>query len=380
MKKKNYSSNKWPSFPLGEISTLGKKSSVTKMLPKQLLGLNRVTHRDLSSDSYILNQKQSQKENFITGDRVYGEGTILVSLDRMHRGIGLLMTEAVVASGICGIKIKSVKILPEYLLYYLLWIRKYLPKQKPWTISYLRNLMIPVPPIQIQQHIVTVLSKINEINEKRRKAIMLIDNYVTALYFSQFNVVKNSESFWKGELKEIIEEIELGSSFRNNKNLHSIPILKGYPDLSQFEVWEENREIDETFIKNIPLARFGDILWNIKSDRDSKENLVIVHTWSYPIAFSDEWVRIKPLANISSEYLAAFLRLEYPRISLMCRTHRQKDLSKKLSELQIYIPTQINQILFTSMVRKVNNISKIHHQSLLASELLNSVLNDRFFQ
>ncbi|WP_166504387.1 MULTISPECIES: restriction endonuclease subunit S [Bacillus cereus group] len=379
MKKNNYFSNKWSSLPLGELATLGRKSGVTKVDSEQFIELSRVTHRDLSSDSYVLNQKQSQEEYVYKGDVIYGDGTILVSLNRIHRGIGLLRTQAVVSMGICGIKISSEKVSPEYLFYYLLWLRKYLPKHERWTINYLKSLMIPLPPDHVQQHIVTLLSKINAINEKNRKAIMLIDIYITALYLSQFKDDKKGGIYEERTLREYVEEIEFGASFRKNESLLSAPILKGRPNLALFEVWEENWEKDDIVLKNAPLARFGDILCYIKGDKDSKEPMVIVHTWSYPIAFSNEWVRIKPLSHMSSEYLAAFLRAEYSKVSLTLRTCVRKDLSNNLLELPIYIPTEINQRLFTSMVRKINNISKMHHKSLIALDILNSVLNDRFF-
>jgi restriction endonuclease S subunit len=385
MQDKNYFTNEWKTLPLKDLAKLGKRSGVPAKEIQLLAGVCRVTNHHLSKDPYILSLKNSEENPVNEQDKVYQAGTILVSLYRLHRGIGLLGMEATAEPGICGIKITSEKLIPEYLFHYLCWLRSYRSNNKWWKISDISNLIIPLPPLNVQQHIVTVLSKTSELIKKNREAIMLIDKYIMALYLSE-SVDQDSKeevTYDEGTLKNFALEIDIGVPFRSNEFTSSYPILKKKSDLSLLEPFEkekikdaENREA----IRNVPLAQPGDVLWNMKKNNVAiEEPAAIVNTRRFSIAYTNDWVRIRPLPHISSEYIAAFLSFEYPQINSISRSRRLNQLLEHLYTLPVRIPTELNHRLFTTMVRKANNISEKHQRYLDHLILLHESLSSELF-
>ncbi|MBT2734601.1 restriction endonuclease subunit S [Bacillus sp. ISL-7] len=384
MAKKKFFSNEWRNVPLEELALLGKRAGVSAKNMLKFTEVYRVTHRHLSKDPYIFGQKCSKEVSINGQERVYQEGTILVSLDRLHRGIGLLRIKATTENRICAIKLKSDKLIPEYLFYYFCWLRGHFPNYKRWNISDFRELMIPLPPLYIQQYIVTLLSKVRELIKKNREAITLIDNYIMALYLSEADQHEGNVNYKKGSLREYATKIEIGVPFRNDDEISSyIPILKKKSDIFLLDSWDKNMKYEVEnggLIRNIPLAEPGDILWYLKNDGPSEEPAAIVHTWNWPISYSNDWVRIRPLSHISAEYLAALLCVEYPQINTIFRSRRLKQMVEHLYRLPVHIPNEVNHRFFTTMARTSNNITKKHRRSLKHLVQLHESLNIEFFE
>ncbi|KQL43899.1 hypothetical protein AN963_20785 [Brevibacillus choshinensis] len=78
---------------------------------------------------------------------LYPKGTILVSLGRYSRGVGMLKEVALAEVKICGLRANVNDVLPEYLFHVLRWYR--MKQEDRWSQRQLKSLPIPLPPLVV---------------------------------------------------------------------------------------------------------------------------------------------------------------------------------------------------------------------------------------
>ncbi len=97
---------------------------------------------------------------------------------------------------------------------YLYWfLSKYVEKLRELSIGgvikyiKLNNLtdpIIPLPPLEDQKHIVKILDQADVLRQKRKQAIVLVDNYLKSVFLEMFgDPVKNSKNIKKVKIKEM---------------------------------------------------------------------------------------------------------------------------------------------------------------------------------
>ena len=94
--------------------------------------------------------------------------------------------------------------------------------------KYLQDIKIPLPPLQIQEKIVEVLDKAQELIDLRKKQIELVDSFIDCIFYDMFgDPVKNPKG-WKKEKLGNLCDVYRGSSPRPiNKYLGgTIPWIK----------------------------------------------------------------------------------------------------------------------------------------------------------
>lgn len=90
----------------------------------------------------------------------------------------------------------------DYLFRFLLSKATYLESQgqgatvKGITLSVLRDLEVPVPPIHEQQRIATILDKADRLRRRRQESIRLADDFVDSLFFTTFGDVDANSHGW----------------------------------------------------------------------------------------------------------------------------------------------------------------------------------------
>ncbi|WP_454861686.1 restriction endonuclease subunit S [Peribacillus frigoritolerans] len=366
-----------PVYRLEELALIGGKASISRHSLNYSIDLGFVTHKDLSEDPFKLDKKGKSEKNNFNNQKYYEEGTILLSLDRAHKGIGLLISAAFIENGICSIKITSDKIIPEFLYHYLLWCRSDFLRYKRLRIKTFSQIAISVPPLSIQKHIVTLLDKIKHLVEMHKDAIKIIEKYYEALFLNY-----NNGTVTTGIIGDYILEVERGArSFKNN--FSGIPLLKEKTDIQIIDDLSEN-EISENIVKlnieDTPIAIFGDILLEIKTQNSQAETEVYIHNHKFPISFSNKWIRIKPSELVLSEYLAAFLKWEAKITANLYRHKSRKTMLKKITNQIIKVPTEVNLKMFNFKVSKINNILKMHNNAIENLEFLYETRSQKIFE
>ena len=113
------------------------------------------------------------------------------------------------------------KLLPRYLLHWLTTndaLRQISGKKVTATISNLslgqiKELEIPLPPLDEQKRIAAILDKADAIRRKRQQAIQLADDFLRSVFLDMFgDPVTNPKGFPMGTIRDFVETANYGSS------------------------------------------------------------------------------------------------------------------------------------------------------------------------
>lgn len=162
------------------------------------------------------------------------------------------------------------KILPGYLFFFLRSSRfqaikdKYAQgsTQKAINNADLKTITLPLPLLPVQERIVQILEKADEVRCKRREALELADAILPAMYRDVFGEPRANPRGWKIDtLDNYLTESRYGTSARTSEHQDGYPVLR-IPNVVQ-------RTIDTSRLKYLKvsereraklLLRLGDIL------------------------------------------------------------------------------------------------------------------------
>ena len=161
-----------------------------------------------SSENYIT---KLGLENSVT--KLMPPNTVLIALTGATTGVtALLKIEACANQSVTGI-LPSNKHNSEYLFYFLSSIREKILKrswggaQKHINQEYVKNINVPFPSLSEQKQIAETLKKVDNLRQKRKQSIQLLDDYIKSVFYDMFgDPVKNNKK-WKTEsLGNVLKE------------------------------------------------------------------------------------------------------------------------------------------------------------------------------
>lgn len=130
------------------------------------------------------------------------KNTVVIALTGATTGkTGILNIEATANQSVTGI-IPSDKFIPKYMFYYLRSIRKkilhdsYGGAQKHISQGYVKDIEVLLPSLEMQNKIVNALEMANNVLEKRKEAIDLLDELVKSQFIEMFGDLKNNSKEW----------------------------------------------------------------------------------------------------------------------------------------------------------------------------------------
>lgn len=122
---------------------------------------------------------------------------------------------------------------PKYLLYILLYLHKLniVSKYQNKTTGiinlklndYLKNIEIPLPPIETQKKIANVLDKAQELIDKRKEQIALLDDFIQSVFIDMFgDPVSNPKGWNEIKVKNVCKSIVGGGTpSKSNSNYYN---------------------------------------------------------------------------------------------------------------------------------------------------------------
>jgi type I restriction enzyme S subunit len=112
------------------------------------------------------------------------------------------------------------------------------------NLSILRNIKIPLPPLNIQKHIASVLDKTQEIIDGYKKQLAELDNLIIAVFYEMFGDPVLNEKGWDvkplQKCAEIVSGVTKGRDL-TGKEVVNVPYLRvanvqdGYIDISDIK-------------------------------------------------------------------------------------------------------------------------------------------------
>lgn len=242
----------WPLVSISDFCRTGSGGTPSRKKPEFYNGnIPWVKSGDLrektvtEATEYISNlgvQKSSAK--------IVPRGAILVAMYGATVGrMAMLGIDAATNQAVCSIIPDEDKALPKYVYYALLakvpdFLRDAVGGAQP-NISQgkIKDTRIPLPPLEEQKRIATILDKADAIRRKRQQAIQLVDRFLRAMFLDMFgDPVINPNGWEVKRLKELSTKISSGSTPKGGSKVY---VDKGITFFRSQNIWKNDIRLDD---------------------------------------------------------------------------------------------------------------------------------------
>ncbi|SDJ58092.1 type I restriction enzyme, S subunit [Ferrimonas sediminum] len=362
----------WPLVKLAEVATLNPR------LPKWVNESQEVSFlamASVSEEGKILNQERRILAETKKGFTYFERNDVIVAkitpcfengkaafLDRLETQVGFGSTEFHV------LRPNSDELDGKY-LFYLIWniqLRSVGERnmtgsagQKRVPTSFFKDLKIPLPPLEEQKRIATILGKADDIRRKRKQAIQLADDFLRSVFLEMFgDPVTNPKGFPIGTIRDLVESANYGSSGKASVELKEFPILrmgnityKGHWDFSSLKYIDLNEKEQQKY-----LVRKGDLLFNRTNSKDLVGKTA-VYREDEPMAIAGYLIRVRTNELGNTEYISSYLNSKHGKQTLlnMCKSivGMANINAQEMQNIKICIPPKALQDKFADIVDEV---------------------------
>ncbi|NLX99285.1 MAG: DUF4065 domain-containing protein [Rhodopirellula sp.] len=242
---------------------------------------------------------------------------------------------AYVASHLAVVVAKP-NVLPEYLYYWSLTLdaRRVAPDNDypSLRLSDLQEVTLPLPPLPVQQHIISILAKADGVVRKRQDALDLADAILSASFVAMFgNPLTNGAQYPREQLGSVADVKSGVTKGRKLKGKKAVEV----PYLRVANVQDGFLDLDE--VKNIEVLpgdreRYrledGDILMTEGGDPDKLGRGTIWRNEVPDCIHQNHVFRVRTdRTALLPEYLAALLRTQYAKHYFLSCAKRSSNLA-----------------------------------------------------
>ncbi|WNC33053.1 MULTISPECIES: restriction endonuclease subunit S [unclassified Thermosynechococcus] len=381
----------WPMRRLREVAEVVKGKKPVRFVTKR-----SGTAVPYLEASFLRTQTESQLIALSDTDALIlaNEADTLILWDGANAGEIFRGQFGVVASTMARVRPVDRRLLSDFLFYWLAVNSSRLRETAAGsTVPHVRakvvdELQVPLPPLPVQERIVEILQKADEIRQKRKQALELVDKILPALFMEMFGDPATNPKGWPMmQLREVLESWDSGVwGERASNKTEGVYVLRstnmpldGRIDFSDVALIK----VDASKIARFSLHD-GDILLNRSSG--SLEHIGKVSLFRQPkyldgpFLFSNFVHRLRAKKGVvTSEYLFHYLRSDFARINLQ-QLHatssglRNLQMSDYLSQ-PVLVPPIALQEYFSNIVAAAETTrsyceTAVHDHECLFSSLL----------
>lgn len=378
MKQQNKLPQGWKEVELGEICEIKKGNSITK---------NTITNGDVP----VIAGGQQPAYYHNTSNRT-GE-TLTVSGSGAYAGFVAYFDIPIFASDCSTIQSKEKNIFMKYIYYFLKGNQNRIYKLQKGIAQphvYPKDLAvikIPLPPLEIQKKIVSILEKAEKLKQNREDSDKLTKEYLQSVFAEMFgDPARNEKNFEKKALREISKEIQPGFAYGQFSN------TKGLIHLRPFNISNEGFLIFDQ-IKYVPteevssekyLLSKGDILINTTNSKELVGKTALFNI-SQKCSFSNHMTKIRLNESLANSYYVWFVLNRYWKAGqfkpLIKSWVNQVGIDSNLLKNQIEIPLPPLELQqkFASIVEQVEKLKEKQKESKdKIDEMFNSLMQKAF--
>ncbi|WP_286889309.1 restriction endonuclease subunit S [Pseudoalteromonas sp. ESRF-bin5] len=278
------------------------------------------------------------------------------------------------------------KLLPRYLLHWLTTndaLRQISGKKVTATISNLslgqiKELEIPLPPLDEQKRIAAILDKADAIRRKRQQAIQLADDFLRSVFLDMFgDPVTNPKGFPMGTIRDFVETANYGSSGKASETEGEYPMLR-MGNITYEGGWDfTNLKYIDLSEKDKPkyLTQKGDLLFNRTNSKELVGKTAVFEE-EKPMAIAGYLIRVRTNELGNNYYLSGYLNSAHGKKTLvgMCKSivGMANINAQELQNIKVLLPPIELQNEFEMIVKITKQKVKSFNRS---SELLNDNFN-----
>ncbi len=324
--------------------------------------------------------------------KIFPAGTLLIALYGATVGkLGSLGIDAATNQAVCAI-FTSDRIDRDFLFYYLLNQRDHLidrrfgGAQPNISQDILRDVEIPLPPLDEQKHIAAILSKADRLRRLRRYARELSDGYLQSVFLEMFgDPVSNPRGWETATLGDVLVSVKDGPHVSPKYADSGIPFLSTRNVRRGEIIWEDLKYISREDAEE---------LWRNPACKPEKGNILYTKGGTTGLAkavdFDVEvavWVHIAVLKlrrdRVVPIWLENMLNTDY------CY-HQSQELTfgivnrdlglKRMPRIKIYLPPLPLQQKFAHIVQKYERLRAQQREAERQAEHLFQSLLHRAFR
>jgi type I restriction enzyme S subunit len=258
--------------------------------------------------------------------------------------------------------------------------------QASFSVGAINDIQIPLPPLETQKKIVNILDKAQELIDKRKQQIDLMDSLVQSLFYDMFgDPVLNPMGWEKGRIKDIAKKTQYGTSKKAHESKGAYPILR-MNNITYSGHWNFDNlkfiDFDEKE-KQKYLVYKNEILFN----RTNSKELVgktAVYKEEKPMAFAGYLVKLIVNEKANPDYISAYLNSKHGKAFLLSKAKSIVGMAninaEELKKFTILIPPITLQNNFAEKVEKIETQKQKMQKSLKDLEQNFSSLMQKAFK
>jgi type I restriction enzyme S subunit len=251
--------------------------------------------------------------------------------------------------------------------------------------DFLKNLKIPLPPLNEQKRIAAILDKADAISRKRQQAIQLADDFLRSVFLEMFgDPVTNPKGFTIGTIRDFVGTAKYGSSGKASETEGEYPMLR-MGNITYKGSWDFKKlkyiDLDEND-KDKYLAKKGDLLFNRTNSKELVGKTAVFEE-EKPMALAGYLVRVRPNERGNNYYLSGYLNSSHGKKTLMgmCKSivGMANINAQELQNIKITLPPIELQNRFEQIVKDVNcKVKKYDNSQNCLGDLFNSLSQKAF--
>ena len=318
--------------------------------------------------------------------KLFPKGTILYTIFATLGETCILDIDAATNQAIAGLTVKSDIIYREYLYYYLFSLKSVVDNlgrgvaQNNINMSILRNLPVPLPPLDEQRKIAAVLDKVSDLIAKRRQQLDKLDELVKSRFIEMFGDPTYNPKGYK--IKKLSQLGELNRGVSKARPRNSPELLGGpYPLVQTGEVTASELYIntyENTYSeKGLAQSRMwpkGTLCITIAA------NIAQTAILNIDACFPDSVVGFIPGKEVTQIYMHYWFTFFQKILEEQAPQVAQKNINLKiLNDLDVMVPERTLQEQFEKLVNQTDKSKLAIQKSLEKLEILKKALLQKYF-
>ena len=239
--------------------------------------------------------------------------------------------------------------------------------------------------LEIQNKIVDILDKAQQLIDKRKEQIEALDELVKSKFIEMFGEpVLNTKGWEKGKIADIIVKTQYGTSSKANEANGQFKILRmgnitynGHFDFSDMKYIDLTEDEQKKY-----LVYKGEVLFN----RTNSKELVgktAVYKENEPMAYAGYLVKAIPNERATGEFIAAYMNTKYIKSKLLNMAKNIVGMAninaEEFKKIDIYIPPIELQNEYIKFIKQVDKLKFEMEKSLKELEdNFNSLMQKAF--
>jgi restriction endonuclease S subunit len=220
---------KWEGIKIERLCNLVRGSSPRPQGDERYYGgpVPRLMIEDITRDGmYVIPKTDSLTELGATMSRPMKAGDLVMTVSGRTGVPAILKIDACIHDGFVGFRDLSPSVNTEYLYYYLSHLTEKTNSRsvgaifKNLTTNQVKNIVVPLPPLHIQEQIADTLDKADALRRKDQELLQKYDQLAQAIFYDMFGDPVRNERGWditRGKDTFIFSS----GKFNPTKNLHN---------------------------------------------------------------------------------------------------------------------------------------------------------------